>query len=111
MSPEAVTQTQPKELFEEDKLFQEQAFNLKTTGSGSTRHIITEELPDGEQKTLCGTTIYLGSPQTLNELAESGCKERKPSFYTGKVCRSCIRVFESRTGRNYTEGLDEVCEQ
>ena len=111
MSPETVQRQEPRQLFHEDKLFQSQAFNVKTTSSGTTRHIISEELPDGEQKTLCGTTIYLGSPQTLNELAESGCKERKPSFYTGKVCRSCIRVFECRTGRNYTEDLDEVCEQ
>jgi len=111
MSPETVQRKNPRQHFNKDKPFQEQQFNLKTTSTGSTRHLIQKETADGEQESLCGTTIHLGTPQTLNQLAEKGSVDREPSYYTGKICRSCIKIFEKRTDRKYTEDLQEVAEE
>jgi len=108
MNPERVQQTKPEQIFDEDKLFQEQEFNTKSTASGNTRHIIKEKTPSEADKTLCGTNVHLGKSKTLIQLAETGLSNKHPEHYVKGMCQSCIKLFEKQTGRNYRQDLKQA---
>lgn len=98
-----------QKAFQEDTLFQNQRFNYYHTG---TYHLLKEVVNHGdgdpEYVALCGESTSLGDPESLTEKAEGyGHTHDHPKQFTGRVCRSCERIFERKTGRTPREDLEK----
>lgn len=99
--------------FREDTLFQDQRFFYNGgRGARGTYHVLkeTEEPGSGVPKYagLCGNSTTFGSPESLSEMAGgNGHGHDHPKMFTGRVCGSCKRIFEQKSGRSPREDLQK----
>jgi len=100
-----------EKVFDEETLFQDQRFFYNGgRGARGTYHVLKEiEGPGSDVPKyvgLCGNSTTFGSPESLSEMAEGiSHGHDHPELFTGRVCGSCKRIFEQKTGRTPREDL------